>query len=87
MILVLVDHDRGRLDDLSLETLSFGRRLAERVNLPLHAVLIGAAARDLRGPVGAFGASSIHMVVDDRLVEYAPDAWAETARRPIAAYA
>ena len=78
MILVLVDHDRGRLDDLSLETLSFGRRLAERVNLPLHAVLIGAAARDLSGPVGAFGASSIHLVVDDRLVEYAPEAWAES---------
>jgi electron transfer flavoprotein alpha subunit len=78
MILALVDHDRGRLDDLSLETLSFGRRLAERVSLPLHAVLIGAAAIDLSGPVAAFGASSIHLVVDDRLVEYAPEAWAES---------
>ena len=85
MILVLVDHDRGRLDDLSLETLSFGRRLAERVNLPLHAVLIGAAAGDLSGPVGAFGASSIHLVMDDRLVEYAPEAWAETVVQLMAA--
>ncbi len=77
MILALVDHDRGRLDELSLETLSFGRRLAERLSLPLHAVLVGSAARDLTGRVGAFGASSIHLVVDERLVEYAPEAWAE----------
>ena len=78
MILALVDHDRGRLDELALEALSFGRRLAERLELPLHAVLIGSSARDLTGAVGAYGASSIHLVVDDRLVEYAPEAWAES---------
>ncbi len=85
MILVLVDHDRGRIDDLSLETLSFGRRLAERLSVPLEAVLVGSAAKGLAGPVGAFGASRVHLVEDDRLVEYAPEAWAETVVQLMAA--
>ena len=47
MILGVIDHDRGSLDPLSLQMLTFGRRLAEPLGLPLHAVVLGDEAKEL----------------------------------------
>jgi electron transfer flavoprotein alpha subunit len=61
VILVLVDDD-----PVSLETLTFARRLGE-----VEAVVFGDV--DLAGYV-----SRVHRVVHERLVEYAPEAWAQS---------
>lgn len=93
MILVLIEHDRGRLNDLSLEALTFARRLAAEAGQPLEAVLIGAQAEPLAAGVGAYGAAVAHLAVHERLDDYAPEAWAEclaaliTARQPQAVLA
>jgi len=79
VILALVEHDRGELEELSLEALTFGRRLAERLETPLHAVLFEEEARPLARLLGAYGASTVHLVEHDRLDAYAPAAWAEGA--------
>lgn len=78
MILTLIEHDRGRLNELSLEALTFGRRLAEQLGEPQHAVLIGAEAQGLAERLGAYGASTVHLALHDRLTDYAPEAWAQT---------
>jgi len=36
MIIGLIEHDRAKLNELSLEMLTFGRRLASQLSLPLH---------------------------------------------------
>jgi electron transfer flavoprotein alpha subunit len=83
VILGLVEHERGELDPLSLEMLTLGRRLAERVGAPLHAVLFGpeAAAREL----APYGVSQAHVVEHEWLDGYAPEAWAESIVQLIAA--
>ena len=76
MILGVIDHDRGSLDPLSLQMLTFGRRLAELLGLPLHAVVLGDEAKELAEPLGRHGVDTLHVVADDRLEDYAPAAWA-----------
>ncbi len=76
MILVLVEHDGDQPDRLSLEALTFGRRLATSLGTPLEAVLFGAPGAAGIDRLGAFGVSTAHVVEDARLDAYAPDAWA-----------
>jgi len=78
MILGFIEHDRGKLNELSLEMLTFGRRLATQLNVPLQAILIGEAARPLVGRLSSFGVSVLHLAKHERLDEaYAPEAWAQ----------
>ncbi|MGQ0670034.1 MAG: electron transfer flavoprotein subunit alpha/FixB family protein [Actinomycetota bacterium] len=87
MIIGLVEHDRGKLNALSLEMLTFGRRLTDRLDVPLHAVLIGEQATPLAGGLSAYGVSTVHLVDDDRLEDYAPEAWAQSVVELIGALA
>jgi electron transfer flavoprotein alpha subunit len=74
MILVWVDHDGGEPDGLSLEALTAARAIAADLGIPLEAVAVG----DAPGELGAYGVSTVHAVVDDRLAAFAPAAWARS---------
>jgi electron transfer flavoprotein alpha subunit len=74
MILGLVEHDRGEPNLLSLEMLTFGRRLV----MPVEAVLIGEVGHPQVEQLSAYGVSVVHSVEHPRLGEYAPEAWAES---------
>ncbi len=76
MILVLIEHDQGRLNDLSLEALTFARNLAGQMGAPLEAALIGAEAAPLAAGLGAYGAARVHVVQHPELTDFAPEAWA-----------
>jgi electron transfer flavoprotein alpha subunit len=56
MILVLIDHDRGEIDPLSLRALTAARKLG----LDVEAVAIGSEGAALAGIVGEYGASPWH---------------------------
>jgi len=84
MILGLVEHDRGRPNDLSFQMLAFGRRLAAGRGEPLEAVLIGTEAEPIAGALGAHGVSKVHLIRHDELTDYAPEAWAEAIVQLIA---
>jgi electron transfer flavoprotein alpha subunit len=77
-VLALIEHDRGKLNDLSLEALTFGRALAALLSAPLHALLIGEEARPLLERLGAYGVSAAHFARHERLTDYAPEAWAQS---------
>lgn len=77
MILGLIEHDRGKLNDLSLEMVTFGRRLMEQFGQPFQAVLIGEAARPLAERLPEYGVSVAHLAQHARLEDYAPEAWAQ----------
>jgi electron transfer flavoprotein alpha subunit len=76
MILVWVDHDGGEPDALSLEALTFGRRLAASLDVPLNAVVIGT--EPMADRLRTFGVVTINTVWDDRLSEFAPAGWAQS---------
>jgi len=78
VIIGLIDHDRGKLNELSLQMLTLARQLAGQQNLPLHAILIGAEARPLVERAQALGVSTVHLAQHASLSEYAPGAWAQS---------
>ena len=57
------------------------RLLAESLGAELHAVVIGAGAALAAGGLDAYGAERIHLVRHDLLIDYGPDAWAESLVR------
>ncbi len=69
MILVVAEHDRGALNELSLEAMSLARALGG----PVEAALVGEEARPLAAELGA---ERVHLAVHERLDDYAPEAWA-----------
>jgi electron transfer flavoprotein alpha subunit len=78
MILGLVEHDRGKLNPLSLEMLTFARRLAAQLDLPLEAVLIEPGAGALAAGLADYGVTTVHLAAHPQLTDYAPAAWAQS---------
>jgi electron transfer flavoprotein alpha subunit len=68
MILVYVDHDRGTLDELSLQAIAAARGLDSDV----QAVMVGADAVALAPRLGEFGVGTVHVAVDPRITDYTP---------------
>jgi electron transfer flavoprotein alpha subunit len=73
-VLVLVEHQDGRPDELSLQALALARTIAG--DTALEALLIGPGATDAANELGAHGVTTAHVTEDDRLRAYAPAAWA-----------
>ena len=73
MILTLITHDRGHLEETTLQALTFARSLSVDLGLPLHAVWIGESDIDER--VGGHGASVIHHIGHAGLDDYGPATW------------
>ncbi|CAB5240647.1 unannotated protein [freshwater metagenome] len=68
MILVLVDHDRGELDPLSLRALTAARKLGHEI----QSVVIGSEGASLAGVVGEYGAKVLHVATHASITDYAP---------------
>ena len=77
MLLVVLDHDRGVMAEAAREALTFGRTLAGRMGVPMHAALVGGNDETLVAEAGVYGAAVIHSVVDPVLSDYGPEAWGE----------
>ncbi len=78
MILLLVDHDRGKLNKATLEALTLARGLAQAQDMPLEVVLVGEEGETLGPELARHGASRIHLVTHPELTDYAPEAWAQS---------
>jgi electron transfer flavoprotein alpha subunit len=76
MVLVLAEHDRGTLNDLSLQAMALGRQLAASAGEPLDAIVVGGDGRSLADTLGAHGAATVHVADHEGLTDFAPDAWA-----------
>jgi electron transfer flavoprotein alpha subunit len=74
-VLVLVEHESGRPDELSLQALALARGMAEAGG-PLEALLVGPGGAEAARELGAHGVTTAHVTEDDRLAAYAPAAWA-----------
>jgi electron transfer flavoprotein alpha subunit len=71
-VLVLVEHDAGAADELSLQALTLARDLGD----PVEAVLVGGG--EAAAALGAYGVATVHVAEDARLSAYAPAAWARS---------
>ncbi|MGD2044364.1 MAG: electron transfer flavoprotein subunit alpha/FixB family protein [Acidimicrobiia bacterium] len=73
MILVLITHDRGAIEETSLQALTLARTLATDLDEPLEAVWIGEGIES--APLGEHGVSVAHHITHDGLTDYSPEAW------------
>jgi len=73
LILTLVTHDRGAVEETAPQALTFARALGEELDVPLHAVWIGAEPDAAR--IGEHGVSVVHHVTHNGLDDYGPLAW------------
>jgi electron transfer flavoprotein alpha subunit len=76
MVLALVEHQDGQIDELSLQALTLARELA--AGEPLHALLVGDGGRAAAAQLAGQGVASAHAAEDERLAAYAPGAWAQS---------
>jgi electron transfer flavoprotein alpha subunit len=76
MILVFVETGADGATEVSLETVTFARTLAEGAGGPVHAVVVGARPEKLVDQLGAYGVSEVHHVAGDAFSAYAGAAWA-----------
>ena len=77
MLLVILEHDRGAMAEPAREALTFGRALAGRMGVPMHAALIGSEEAALVADAGSHGAARVHTVVHPVLGDFGPEAWGE----------
>ena len=84
MLLVVLEHDRGTLGEPGREALTFGRTLAAKMGVEMHAAVIGAGAPGAAGPdeiaaeAGAHGAARLYTVDGEVLSDFGPEAWGES---------
>jgi electron transfer flavoprotein alpha subunit len=74
VVLVLVEHQDGHPDELSLQALALARGVAGEGGL--EALLVGPGGADAAQELGAHGVTTAHVAEDERLAAYAPAAWA-----------
>ena len=67
-ILVIIDHDRGELDEVSLQAIAAAVELGE-----VSAFVAGSSGATLSIP----GVSMVHIGEGEVLDDYAPEAWAD----------
>ena len=72
-VLVLVEHESGQVDELSLQAIAFARSLGDPV-----ALLIGAGGQEAAAQLGPQGIATAYVAEDERLAAYAPGAWARS---------
>ncbi len=79
MIVGIVEHDRGKLNEASLEMLTVARGVAEKQDTRLGALLVGEESRPLADGLSAYGVSDVYLAAQEEMGDYAPLAWAESA--------
>jgi electron transfer flavoprotein alpha subunit len=67
---VFAEQEDGHLHDVGLELLSKGRRLANKLDMPLATALIGHQVRSLVPTLYSYGADFVFLADDERLQHY-----------------
>ncbi|NVO03920.1 MAG: electron transfer flavoprotein subunit alpha/FixB family protein [Bacteroidetes bacterium] len=69
-IFVYCEIENGNVEDVSLEILSKGRKLANQLNCKLEAVVIGTQLNNIESQLFPYGVDVIHVADDPRLYPY-----------------
>ncbi len=86
MILVLVETTAaGGATEVSLETLTFARTLADRTAGPVHAVVVGEQPDGLAAQLGAYGVAEVHHATGEAFSAYGGATWASAVQAVVAA--
>jgi electron transfer flavoprotein alpha subunit len=85
MILVFVECDAAGAAEVSRESVTFARSLAERTGAPLHAVVVGQRPDGVLDQLGSYGVTEVHHATGDAVSAYGGAAWAAAVQAAVAA--
>lgn len=66
-VFVFCETDKGKVLDISLELLSSGKKLAQKLNCKLEAIVLGNELSDVSNQISKFGVDKIFVADDKRL--------------------
>ena len=69
-LIVYCEYEDGRVADVSLELLTKGRQLADRLGVKLQAVVAGSDLKDIEKQVFPYGVDTLYKIEDERLYPY-----------------
>lgn len=69
-VFVFCETDKGNVVDISFELLSSGKKLADKLNCNLEAVVLGSDIIDISSQISKYGVDTIHIADDKRLTPY-----------------
>ena len=69
-LIVYCEYEDGRVADVSLELLTKGRVLADRLGVKLEAIVIGDKLDGVENQIFPYGADTVYKVEDKRLYPY-----------------
>ncbi len=69
-LVVYCEFDEGRIADVSLELLTKGRKLADRLGIRLEALVVGSNLAGIESQIFPYGADVVYTVDDARLYPY-----------------
>lgn len=69
-VIVYCEYDDGRVADVSLELLTKGRVLADRLGVKLEAIVIGDKLDNIEPELFPYGVDTVYKVADNRLYPY-----------------
>lgn len=73
MILVVAEHIRGQLEDVTFEMLGKGREIADTLGVELEALILGEGVKPLADSLGV--ANKVTCIEDTRLKNFNPEAY------------
>jgi len=85
MILAFVETDASGVTEVSRETVTFARTLAERSDGTVHAVVVGGLPDGAVDELGAYGVTEVHHATGDGVAAYGGAAWAAAVQAAAAA--
>jgi electron transfer flavoprotein alpha subunit len=74
---ILAEQRQGELQEVSLELVCWGRKLADRFDEELSALLFGDNAARLAPDLSRYGADKVYVINDQPLTGYPPEAYTE----------
>lgn len=69
-LIVYCEYEDGKISDVSLELLTKGRQLADKLGIKLEAVVAGDNLKDIEKQILPYGVDTIYKFEDDRLYPY-----------------
>lgn len=69
-LIVYCEYEDGRIADVSLELLTKGRALADKLGIKLEAVVAGDNLKDIEKQIFPYGVDTVYKVEDSRLYPY-----------------
>jgi len=78
---ILAEHQEGELEDITLELASAGKRVADKLNGNLSAVIFSEQIADMVNTLASHDISKIYVINDLPLREYSTEVYADTLYR------